>query len=421
MSGRQGRGRRHGTGMARTAFEVRAFRRLWAAGLISDCGDWLLLVALPLVVLRLTGSALGTAAAYLLELVPMVVLAPVLARVVARFGGRYLMVGVNVLQAVCLVPLFAVHTARDLPLTYGVIATQATLTGLFEPAKNALLPTLVGPARLVSANALVGLNLNLARLIGGPLGGVMLAIGHLSLIVAIDIASYLGSALLVLLTRIPRPERNGAEPSSGFLTALRAPSLRGVLTVTLVAGIAQGLFLVLFVLFVIRQLHGSDADVGLLRGVQAIGSIAAGLSLGILSRKLNPRTLVTLGAAAFGALSLIIWNLPQLSTARTVYVALFILIGAPGIVLVTGTVTTLQHATQEAGRGAAFTALGAVNAVGQGVGLLAGGLVDTGVSLGLLLEIQGGLYVISAVTALCLVPARPTTVPLPKVSVEHAS
>ena len=52
---------------------VPAFRRLWAAGIVSDAGDWLMFIALPLVVLRLTGSALGTSFAFLLELAPPVV------------------------------------------------------------------------------------------------------------------------------------------------------------------------------------------------------------------------------------------------------------------------------------------------------------------------------------------------------------
>ena len=54
----------------RGALSVPAFRALWAAGLISDTGDWLLLIALPIVVYQLTGSALGTSAAFAAELGP---------------------------------------------------------------------------------------------------------------------------------------------------------------------------------------------------------------------------------------------------------------------------------------------------------------------------------------------------------------
>ena len=67
-----------------------AFRTLWAAGIISDAGDWLLLVALPIVVFDISGSAIGTAAAFAAELGPGIVLAPLagrLADALDRSGG----------------------------------------------------------------------------------------------------------------------------------------------------------------------------------------------------------------------------------------------------------------------------------------------------------------------------------------------
>jgi MFS family permease len=166
---------------SRSAFGIPAFRRLWAAGLISDTGDWLLFIALPLVVFRISGSALGASIAFLLELLPAVVLAPLAARLVDRFDRRLLMAIVNVGQALALLPLLFVHSSADLPLAYAVIVVHASLSTLFEPAKNSLLPELVEPDRLVSANALIGLNQNLGRFVGAPLGGILLAAGDRAL------------------------------------------------------------------------------------------------------------------------------------------------------------------------------------------------------------------------------------------------
>jgi len=395
-----------------TAFGVPAFRRLWAAGLVSDAGDWLLFIAMPLVVYRISGSALGTSLAFLLELVPAVALSPIAARLVDRFDRRALMVLVNIGQAVALVPLLFVHTRTELPIAYAVVAVQASCSTIFEPAKNAMLPDLVGPERLVSANALVGLNQNLGRLVGGPLGGVLLAVGDLGLVVAADAVSYAASAALIAMVPASAARRITADAADGggLLAALRIGRLRSTYAVIFVSSIAQGLFLVLFVLFVLGPMQGSDADVGVLRGIQAVGAIVAGLALGFLARSAGPRSLTVLSLLIFGAISLATWNLPALTTNVVPYLALFAIVGAPGVVLSTGLITTLQQESGPAHRGGVFAALGMLMAIGQAVGILAAGLVDGPVGLLPLLQIQGLLYLASGVIALIWMP-RHTTVP----------
>jgi MFS family permease len=401
---------------SRTAFAIPAFRRLWAAGLISDTGDWLLFIALPLVVFQLTGSALGTSVAFLLELVPAVVLAPLAARLIARFDRRWIMVAVNVGQALALLPLLWVDEAADLPVAYAVIFVHASLSTLFEPAKNTLLPDLVDTGRLVSANALIGLNQNLGRLIGGPLGGVLLAVGDLGLIVVVDAITYVISAVLVATLPAAAVPATHVETESdpvaeapdgrpmGLLAALRIPRLRGAYAIILVSSIAQGMFLVLFVLFALGPLQGSDADVGLLRGIQAIGAIVAGVLLGFVVRGSSPRALTAASLFAFGALSLVTWNLPAVTTAVWPYVLLFAAVGAPGVIMVAGLMSALQEESAPRQRGAVFAAVGLVGAVGQAAGILLGALSDGPVGLLPLLELQGGLYLVSGVIALLWLP-----------------
>lgn len=394
-----------------TAFAIPAFRRLWGAGLISDTGDWLLFIALPLVVFQLTGSAVGTAIAFLLELVPAVVLAPLAARLVGRFDRRRLMVVLNLGQALALLPLLFVHSAAELPIAYAVIVAHASLSTLFEPAKNTLLPELVDRDRLVSANALIGLNQNLGRLIGGPLGGILLLVGDLGLIVAVDAVTYVLSAILIasLPATAPAPRAPGApreEAPEGLLAALRIPRLRGAYTVIFVSSIAQGMFLVLFVLFVLGPLGAGDAEVGILRGIQAIGAIVAGITLGLIVRGATPRALTVASLMAFGALSLITWNLPALTTDIVPYLVLFAAVGAPGVIMVAGLMSVLQEESTAHQRGAVFAAVGLVGALGQGAGILLGGLADGPIGLTPLLEVQGFLYLLAGVVAVLWLPRR---------------
>jgi predicted MFS family arabinose efflux permease len=95
--------------------------------------------------------------------------------------------------------------------------------------KNAVLPTLVGAERIVSANALIGLSSSLGRIIGGPLGGVLLAFAGLGGVALIDIATYLGAAALVATLPRQRTARATEPPprsrSSTLPSApIKAPS-----------------------------------------------------------------------------------------------------------------------------------------------------------------------------------------------------
>jgi predicted MFS family arabinose efflux permease len=385
---------------------VPAFRRLWIAGMISDAGDWLMFIALPLVVLRLTGSPLGTSMAFILALAPPVLLAPLASRLVDRLPRRTVMVAATLAQAVSLLPLLAVRDRSDLPLLFGVIVAQATFATFFEPAKNALLPALVGPERAMSANALVGLNNDLGRIVGGPLGGVLLTVVGLSGVALVDVATYLIAAALVATLPRDRAGRAPARPGR-VLRALVDPATRAPLTVAFVAAVAQGLFVVLFVFFVTDVINGSEADVGLLRGVQAIGAIAAGALLGVLGARLDVVRLTILGAVGFAAITALSWNLSFATHAVIAYGILFAIVGAPGVLLGAGLTSLLQRSSADDRRGRTFAAFGLVQAAGQAVGLLMAGLLQGIAGTLPLLEVQAATYALAAVLAVLLLPRRP--------------
>ena len=376
-----------------------AFRSLWLAGLVSDTGDWLLFIALPIVVYQLTGSALGTSLAFLVELAPGIVLAPLAGWCADRWNRRRVLTVVSGLQAAALVPLLVVHTRAELAVVYAVILLEAALFTLFDPVKNALLPTLIPGTDLVSANTLVGLSQNLARLAGGPLGGVLLAAGGLRVVVAADLISYLIAAAIIARIATPAPLRppvpniGPRHPGRGtYRSMLRSRPIRAALLVTLISQIAQGIFVVLFILFVAQSLHGGSSDIGLLRGVQAVGAIAGGVILAMIARRYSPGALTASAAIAFGVVDLVLWNAALLSTNMALYVVLFIVIGAPGIVLGTGLISALQINTDDTNRGRVFGAFGLTSNLGQAVGMLAAGLLASPLGLLSILNTQAVLY-----------------------------
>lgn len=401
---------------ARAALTVPAFRSLWVAGLISDTGDWLLLVALPIVVYQLTGSALGTSVAFAAELVPGILLAPLGGRLADTVDRRALMIALTGLQAIALLPLLLVHDAQGLGILYGVIVAQASLTALFDPAKNATLPTLVDPGRLVSANSLIGLGAALARLAGGPLGGALLAAGSLRTIVIADAVSFALAGTLV--ARLPRTRaRRAPAPrtprlsSGGLRAVVRHRPVAAALLVALVADTAQGIFVVLFIVFVARRLHGGAAETGLLRGVQAVGAIAGGLLLAARGDRWPPVALAAVAAVAFGIVDLTVWNGSFVTRSEVVYVLLFVCAGAPGVVMETAGISFLQRASDDGERGRVFAAVGLTENAGQALGIVAAGVLTAPLGLTALLDAQAALYLLAgALVILCARRARPSRV-----------
>jgi MFS family permease len=377
------------------------FRRLWVAGLISDIGDWMLLVALPVLVYQVTGSTMGTALAFLVELIPVLLVTPIAGRLADRRNRRTVLVTVSLVQAVLLLPLLG---GTHLAILYGVIATQAGMAVVFDTAKNAVLPTLVAPEELLAANSLIGLNQNLGRLVGAALGGLALVDGGVWTIVVGDALSFLLAAALIWRTHVtaaPVPSESQV-PRHGHATAGSPFSRRHVragLAVVGLTAISQGLFIVLFVVFVARTLHGTAAENGVLRGVQAIGAIGGGLLLA-RARNVRPGRLAGSACLVFGAIALTVWNMPHLTTWEPVYVAFFIAVGVPSIGMTSGLMSALQLATVDGERGRVFAAVGAVFSAGQAVGMLSAGLLGDHVGIAWLLDAQGLLLVLGGVAAL---------------------
>jgi MFS family permease len=376
-----------------------AFVRLWLSGLFAETAEWMLQVALPLYVYQATGSAGSTALVMATGIVPMLLVSPAAGVIADRFDRRRVLYAVCLAQAAVSVPLlFGSHEA----LVYVVMAAQSALASLFEPTRNALVPALVGPERLASANGLMGFNSSISRLAGSALGGLVLGVWGLNWV----IVGYLAALVVAAVLLVPRFGVH-VEPTppgqGGWLDGVRAfrdPQLRATGVTLALMSLAQGMFVLLFVVFVKESLSGTDADVGLLRGVQAVGGLGAGLLIAAVANRISAVRMMGLGVLGLGVGSALIWNLPALTTVFWLYVVLFAVVGAPAVVSASAALTAVQLrvSDEQAGRvlAAVFAGIAGLTTVGT---LAAGFLVDVA-GLPVLLDVQAGLLVVAGAAAL---------------------
>ncbi|MFD8500073.1 MFS transporter [Amycolatopsis sp. NPDC059657] len=380
-----------------------SFARLWTAAFFSESAEWMLQVALPIYLYRLTGSAASTAASIALGLVPALLLSPVAGVLADRADRRRLLCFVCAGQAAVAVPLLL---ADGQAVVYLVVAGQAALASLFEPARSALVPDLVGAERVTAANGLMSVNGNVARLVGGWLGGLVLGTAGLGWVVAAYSATLVVAFALLLkpfhAVPVAVPEREPVIRAwmAGLAAIRDSRRLRVASAWVVLSSLAQGMFLVGFVLFVLTVLGRGEAETGLLRGVQAVGGLAAGIVVATAAKRVAPEKLLGWGSLALSVVTLLIWNGPQLTTALGVYIGLFMAVGGPGVFAGTGLLTVIQTATppSQVGRvlSTAFAAMAGCTALGS---LAAGALVDI-LGLPVLLNAQALLHLAGAVVVL---------------------
>jgi len=410
------------TTASRSPIRNRNFALLWSGGLISDLGDWMLLIALPVYVFQLTGSAFITSTVFVAELVPALIVGQVAGVYVDRWDRRRILVIAGLVQAALLLPLLAATTVDRLWIIYLVAAVQSCLARLCGPAKAALVPALVPADQLAAANSMNAVSDNLARLIGSPVGGLAIQMLGLVGVVIVDAATYLVSAALTAGVRSPRQPAPAPAPAAapsrpaatlvgdwldGIRTIRRTRPLPAVLFIGALSQLAQGIFVVLFVVFVLQELHGTGGDVGLIRGMQAIGGVVGGLAIGALSRRISPRALIGWGFIVFGLISLATWNAPTLTTAIGVYVGLFMVVGVPGVATMTGLMTTVQSVTPRTHLGRVFAAFEAAAGGLQAIGVLLAGALADRLGVVTILNVQGAIYVLCGLLALVALRARP--------------
>jgi MFS family permease len=398
---------------------TRNFGLLWLAGLISITGDWVLRVALPVYVLRLTGSASALAVVVMAGLVAGLIAGPAAGVFIDRWDRRRVLVCVNAAQAAGVLPLLAVGSASQAWIAVAVAFGESALAQVASPAESALLPGLVGPDQLASANSMLSVANFVARLTGPAVGGAVTATARLDGAAGIDAATFATAAIAcALITGTHRPGRAGhpglrergwprgpgrwrrlrLEFADGVAAIAASRMATAVLVFVTVISVGEGMMSSLFAVWVIRAMHMDGRQMGWMLSAQAMGGIAGSLTGTLAVRRFRPVSLSSVCMALFGLGDLAIFNAPRWDSALWPLITLFFAIGIVAGAGYPPLITLFQLAAPDRMRGRMFAVLAGAQAAASIAGAAAAGALGGRVSPVSLLTAQGAGYVVAAAT-----------------------
>ncbi|MGW4104710.1 MFS transporter [Streptomyces sp. NPDC004976] len=194
-------------GALKEVFTHPGYRRLWTASALSRWGDAFHTVALPLLVLHLTGSGLGVGMVVAAEIVPVLLLAPIAGAVADRLSPLRVMICADLVRAVlvALLPLVSGHIGAVYAIAFGLSSASV----FFNPATGTVLPRLVAERELVAANSGIWTAAVLSQIALAPAAGLLVVAFGFAPSFLINAASFVASALV--LARLALPARPEAE------------------------------------------------------------------------------------------------------------------------------------------------------------------------------------------------------------------
>ncbi len=271
------------------ALAHRPFRYYFFGQAVSILGSWIQQVALSWLVYRLTGSAALLGVTAFAALIPMLVLGPLAGAWLDRRDRRKVLMGVQALlflQAGALAALTWLEV-----ITPGLIIAMSLLLGALNavdtPARQSLIGPMVGSkADLPNALALNAMLYNLARFIGPPIAGLLLAVTTEAVCFAINAVSYLALLWGVAAMRVPPQARAAGSVGHVFREGIRyaagTPPVRILIVVLALVNLTASAYAVLLPVFAKDVFQGNAQTLGWLWGAAGAGSFVSTLLLATL-------------------------------------------------------------------------------------------------------------------------------------------
>jgi predicted MFS family arabinose efflux permease len=312
------------------ALRIRDFRLLWGGGLVSSLGSWLLVLAIPAHVFLATRSLRATGLTLAADYLPFLVLGPAAGVCTDRWDRRRLMIAADLFRAGAVAVMLLGASPGRYWVLYVALIAESSGTVAFTPALRARIPAIVGTGTaLSSANSLNAVTGGAVRLIGGPLGGILLTVYGIKWLICADVISYLLSAAAMLATSRPDDGHPGQQARIGDVArdliegmhALRAqPVARALLPVTIIFLAANASLSAVLIPFGVQRLGGSE-HTGLLLSCLGVGFLLGAPVIRALLDRVQPRDLLTASLAATAAAYFLLFAASSVATALPAAVA----------------------------------------------------------------------------------------------------
>jgi MFS family permease len=289
----------------------RPLRRLLGAWAQSCVGTGAGYVALLLLAYRHLHTPWAVTAVLLADFVPAIVLGSWFGALADRHSKGRLIVAASTVQGAAFI---ALAFARTGPAILGLALLAGVGNALQRPALRSALPLVAGEARQ-SAAAVYDACRWIGITAGPALAAALFAVSGVALPLALNGASFLVAAAVMMTVPIPAPaggapgEQVSAGVRAGLAAAFRAPGITAVVACSAASVIAGGLLNVSEPILATRVLHGSGSDYALLVACYGIGMVGASVlvvrrgepSAGVLTRRYLAALSLTAGGMAVSA------------------------------------------------------------------------------------------------------------------------
>jgi MFS family permease len=306
------------------------FRRIWLASLLSNLGILIQGVGAAWAMTQMTSSADKVALVQTALMLPVMLIA-MPAGAIADMHDRRIVAMVSLGIALSGATALTVLAWLDL-VTPNLLLALCFIVGsgmaLFGPAWQSSVSEQVPSETLPAAVALNGISYNIARSFGPAIGGIVVASAGAFAAFAANALLYLPLLVVLFLwnrvsepSRLPRERLNRAMVS-GVRYITNSPSIRIVLTRTMVTGIIGGSLSALMPLVARDLLHGGAQTYGIMLGAFGMGAVIGALNISEVRRRMSGEAAVrTCALSMAGAIAAVALSKQPVLTAAALVVA----------------------------------------------------------------------------------------------------